>query len=60
MMENNPKRRIFGVSWSLLAILLLGTALRFLYLGRHSVWIDEGYSWLVVQTSFGELTFTHL
>jgi hypothetical protein len=56
MMENKLEKRVFGISWSLLAILLLGTALRFLYLGRHSVWIDEGYSWLVVQTSFSELT----
>jgi len=56
MIENKTEKRIFGVSRSLLAILLLGTVLRFLYLGRHSVWIDEGYSWLVVQTSFRELT----
>ena len=56
MMENRPEKRILGVSRSLLAIVLLGTALRFLNLGRQSVWIDEGFSWLAVQLSFGDLT----
>lgn len=55
-MENKPDRRIFGVSWSLLGILLLGTALRFLYLGRQSVWVDEGFSWFAQQLSFGGVT----
>jgi mannosyltransferase len=55
-MENRPEKRILGVRWSLLAILLLGTALRFLHLGRQSVSIDEGFSWLAVQMSFGGVT----
>ncbi len=56
MMENRPEKRILGFSGSMLAILLLGTALRFLNLGRQSVWIDEGFSWLAVQMNFGDLT----
>src|ERR1017187_703762 len=56
MIENKPVKRTLGVCRSLVAIVLLGAALRFLDLGRQSVWIDEGFSWLVAQTSFGELT----
>jgi hypothetical protein len=56
MMENKPVKRIPGVSWSLLAVVFLGTALRFLNLGRQSVWIDEGFSWLAAQMSFGDVT----
>src|ERR1035441_10684922 len=56
MMENKPEKRILGFSWSLLAILLFGTALRLLNLGRQSVWVDEGFSWLAVQLSFGDVT----
>ena len=56
MMENKPEKRICGVRWSLLAIVLFGAVLRFLNLGRQSVWIDEGYSWLVAQLSFADLT----
>jgi Dolichyl-phosphate-mannose-protein mannosyltransferase len=56
MMENKPEKRILGVSWSLLAILLLGTTLRFLYLGRQSVWVDEGFSWLAEQMTFRGVT----
>jgi mannosyltransferase len=53
MIDNKPEQRILGVSWSLLAILLLGTALRFLYLGRQSLWCDEAWSWLASRMSFG-------
>jgi len=60
MKENKPEKRILGFSWSMLAILLLGTALRFLYLGRQSLWIDEGFSWLAVQLSFGGVTLLSL
>src|SRR5271170_7876360 len=56
MIENKPAKRILGVRWSLLAIVLLGTALRFLNLGRQSVWVDEGFSWIAVQISFRGLT----
>ena len=56
MIENKPVKRTLGVCRSLVAIVLLGAALRFLDLGRQSMWIDEGFSWLVAQTSFGELT----
>jgi hypothetical protein len=56
MLENKPEKRIRSVSWSLLAILLLGTILRFLYLGRQGVWIDEGFSWLAQQLSFRGIT----
>ncbi len=55
-MENKPEKQILGVRWSLLAILLLGTVLRFLYLGRQSVWVDEGFSWLAQQLSFRSIT----
>ena len=56
MMENRPEKRSRGVSWSLLAIILLGITLRFFNLGRQSVWIDEGFSWLAAQMSFGDVT----
>src|SRR5271154_1503883 len=56
MMENRPENRILGLRWSLLAIFLLGTALRFLYLGRQSLWVDEGFSWFAQQLTLrGEL-----
>ncbi len=55
-MENKPEKRILEVRWSLLAILLLGAVLRFLYLGRQSMWVDEGFSWLAEQLSFGGVT----
>jgi len=56
MAENKPEKRILGVRCSLLTILLLGSVLRFLYLGRQSVWVDEGFSWLAVQLSFWGVT----
>lgn len=56
MMENRPEKPTYGVTRSLSAIVLLGTILRFLHLGRQSVWIDEGFSWLAVQMGFGDVT----
>lgn len=41
--------------WGLAALFTLGTALRFLNLGRQSVWIDEGHSWLISRLSFVDL-----
>ena len=55
-MENKPEKHARRVNWSLLAIVLLGAILRFLNLGRQSVWIDEGFSWLAAQMSFGDVT----
>jgi uncharacterized membrane protein len=40
----------------LLTILVLGTVLRFWHLGRQSLWIDEGFSWLAVRLSFPGIT----
>jgi len=40
----------------LLAILILGIALRLWHLGRQSLWIDEGFSWLAVRLSFWGIT----
>ncbi len=56
MKENKPEKRILGIRWSLLAILLLGTVLRFLCLGRQSLWVDEGFSWRAEQLSFDGVT----
>src|ERR1039458_2545853 len=56
MIENKPAKRILGVRWSLLGIFLFGTALRFLNLGRRSVWVDEGFSWITAQMSFRGVT----
>jgi 4-amino-4-deoxy-L-arabinose transferase-like glycosyltransferase len=39
----------------LTVLFTLGTALRFLNLGRQSVWSDEGGSWLVTQLNFADL-----
>lgn len=39
-------------SLSLFAILLLDSLLRFLHLGRQSVWIDEGFSYWATRFSF--------
>jgi hypothetical protein len=52
MMQPKPEKQILSVRWSLLAVLLLGTALRFLNLGRQSLWCDEAWSWLVSQMGF--------
>lgn len=56
MMENRPENHARGFGWSLLTVILLGTILRFLNLGRQSVWIDEGFSWLAVQLNFAGVT----
>ena len=56
MMEHKPAKQILGLRASLWAIVLLGTGLRFLNLGRQSVWIDEGFSWLASRMNFGAVT----
>jgi hypothetical protein len=55
-MDPKPEKQILGVRWSLLAVLLLGTGLRFLNLGRQSLWCDEAWSWLVTKLSFWGIT----
>ena len=56
MIDDKPEKRILGLSGSLLAILLFGTALRFLNLGGQSVWVDEGFSRVAAQMSLRGLT----
>jgi mannosyltransferase len=55
-MNDQQRDRSVWQNPSLLAILILGATLRLLSLGRQSVWIDEGFSWLATRLSFWDVT----
>ena len=56
MIDDKPEKRILGLSPCLLAILFLGTVLRFLNLGGQSVWVDEGFSRIAAHMSWRGVT----
>jgi uncharacterized membrane protein len=56
MMNNQQPGRALRRNPTLLAILAFGAFLRFWNLGRQSLWIDEGFSWLAVRLGFRGIT----
>lgn len=49
--STQPKRRLHWTHWLLLAILLLGAILRFVWLEDQSLWYDEGFSIALAKSS---------
>ncbi|HUJ70991.1 MAG TPA: glycosyltransferase family 39 protein, partial [Verrucomicrobiae bacterium] len=56
MIANRQPERPLRQNPILLAILILGIVLRLWHLGRQSLWIDEGFSWLAVRLGFWGIT----
>jgi 4-amino-4-deoxy-L-arabinose transferase-like glycosyltransferase len=55
-MANQQPERALRRNPTLLAILVFGIVLRLWNLGRQSLWIDEGFSWLAIRLSFRGIT----